>query len=126
MTTEPLSTERLDELAFAFGDPVWPGLAKLNEECGEVIQVIGKLMMTHGAPAHWSGDLRAMLVDEIADVIAAALFVRRFALTAAESSYIEGRVIEKRMKFEAWHADMDADPPPPLRARAKEANDGNE
>jgi hypothetical protein len=29
--------------AFAFGDDIWPGLAKLNEECGEVIQVADKL-----------------------------------------------------------------------------------
>ena len=100
--------------AFAFGDDVWPGLAKLAEECGEVVQVIGKLMMTHGDPAHWSGNLRTMLVDEIADVIAAGLFVRRFALTKEESDYIDNRILIKRLKFEAWHADMDADPPPSL------------
>ena len=27
---------------FAYGDTEWPGIAKLNEECGEVIQIIGR------------------------------------------------------------------------------------
>lgn len=102
--------------AFAFGDPRWPGIAKLTEECGEVLQVVGKLMMTHGDRAHWSGDLRAMLLDEVADLEAAIVFFTRHNLTFLESKAMARRVTEKVMKFEAWHADMDADPPPPLAA----------
>lgn len=122
--------------AFAFGDPVWPGLAKLGEECGEAQeaialtllsrhlgklgQVIGKLMMTHGDPAHWSGNLRTMLLDEIGDVEASIVFVCRHNLTEEERREMARRVTRKVTKFELWHADMDADPPPPLEAAASE------
>lgn len=102
--------------AFAFGDPQWPGIAKLTEECGEVMQVIGKLMMTHGSPAHWSGNLRTMLLEEVADVEAAIVFFNRHNLTDPERRAMARRVTEKVHKFELWHEDMDADPPPPLAA----------
>lgn len=105
-------------MAFAFGDDVWPGIAKLAEECGEVVQVIGKLMMTHGDRAHWSGDLRTMLIEEMADVQASISFVTRYALTEEEGNALYLRAAQKLVKFEGWHADMDADPPPPLRSTA--------
>jgi hypothetical protein len=95
--------------AFAFGDDLWPGLAKLTEECGEVLQIVGKLMMTHGGRAHWSGDLRQMLLDEVADVEAAIVFFVRHNLNHAESHAMARRVTQKVAKFEQWHADMDAD-----------------
>jgi len=41
----------------------WPGLAKLNEESGELVQVIGKLMMTHGERAHWGRRRFAQTAD---------------------------------------------------------------
>jgi NTP pyrophosphatase (non-canonical NTP hydrolase) len=100
--------------AFAFGDAAFPGLAKLNEECGEVIQVIGKLMMTHGNPAHWSGNLRAQLIEKLGDLSAALQFVGKHCLTGAERMRVRDRIEQKLAKFENWHADMDADPPPPL------------
>src|ERR1700722_7934464 len=63
-------------MIFAIGSKVWPGLSKLIEECGEVVQVCGKLLGTGGASAHWDGsDLRERLTEEIADVLAAARFV---------------------------------------------------
>jgi NTP pyrophosphatase (non-canonical NTP hydrolase) len=99
---------------FAFGDAQWPGIAKLAEECGEVVQVIGKLMMTHGSPAHWSGNLRAMLVDELGDLAAAIGFVGEHCLTAEERGLIAARIQQKLDKFEDWHANFEADPPPPL------------
>jgi NTP pyrophosphatase (non-canonical NTP hydrolase) len=100
--------------AFAFGDDIWPGMAKLNEECGEVIQVIGKFMMTHGNAAHWDGDLRKKLVEELGDLLAAIGFVAKYGLTEDEERAIQSRVDLKWIKFEAWHEDFDADPPPPL------------
>lgn len=103
-------------MSFAFGDKQWPGLAKLNEECGEVIQVIGKLMMTHGDPAHWSGNLREQLLDEVADAEAAIVFFDRHNMTLPERQRMARRVTEKVNKFERWHYDMDADPPPALPA----------
>lgn len=61
---------------FSVAANVWPGLAKLNEEAGEVVQIIGKLMQTEGSVTHWSGDpLDQRLTDELADLQAAIDFV---------------------------------------------------
>jgi NTP pyrophosphatase (non-canonical NTP hydrolase) len=91
---------------FAFGDDEWPGIAKLAEECGEVIQVVGKLMMTHGDPTHWSGDLRKMLAEELADVTAAAGFVREHCLTMRERILVDERVRAKLHLFETWRREQ--------------------
>lgn len=92
---------------FAFGDKEWPGLAKLNEESGELVQVIGKLMMTHGERGYWGGvDLRRRLIEEMADLIAAADFVAAHALTLQERADLTARVMEKRALFERWHEEQ--------------------
>ena len=63
-------------MMFGFGTKEWPGVAKLNEECGEVVQVIGKLMATGGRIEHWEGSsLDERLAEEMADVLAAVNFV---------------------------------------------------
>ncbi len=92
---------------FAFGDKEWPGIAKLNEESGELVQVIGKLMMTHGKAEHWSGDnLRVNLVHEMADCAAAIDFVMKHALTEAERFALVTRLREKFALYETWHAEQ--------------------
>lgn len=92
---------------FAFGDKEWPGLAKLNEESGELVQVIGKLMMTHGKAKHWSGaDLRVNLVIEMADAAAAIDFVMQHVLTKEERNTLVVRLKEKFAMFEKWHAEQ--------------------
>lgn len=92
---------------FAFGDKQWPGLAKLNEESGELVQVIGKLMMTHGQASHWSGtNLRVALVEEMADVAAAIDFVMTHALTYEEGVALMTRLKEKFAVFEKWHQEQ--------------------
>lgn len=88
---------------FAFGSDKWPGLAKLNEECGEVNQVIGKLMQTDGDPSHWSGNLRNKLIDELADVAAAISFVVENNFTETEMRKIFARTSRKMAKFKSWH-----------------------
>jgi hypothetical protein len=89
---------------FAFGDKEWPGLAKLNEEAGELVQVVGKLMMTHGDPKHWDGsDLRARLIEEMADEAAAIDFVVDHVLTNEETHAFVERMKQKRALFEKWH-----------------------
>ena len=90
-------------MMFAIGSKIWPGLSKLIEECGEVVQVCGKLLGTGGAQTHFDGsDLRERLTEELADVLAAAAFViERNGLDAVA---IEKRVAEKRQRFEDWHA----------------------
>lgn len=91
---------------FAIGDDQWPGLSKLAEEAGEVVQVIGKLMGTHGKAYHWDGtDLRARLIEEIADVMAACEFVIR------QNQLGDGvtvRFMQKLALFNKWHVDQTA------------------
>lgn len=90
---------------FAFGSARWPGLAKLNEECGEVVQVIGKLMMTKGEVEHWDGgpDLKTRLEDEIGDVLAACRFVIKWCRPGLDVERINRRAAEKLALFERWH-----------------------
>jgi NTP pyrophosphatase (non-canonical NTP hydrolase) len=92
-----------NEGPFSIGQDLWPGIAKLAEECGEVIQVIGKLIATGGRTDHWSGlDLRVALEDEIADLRAAIAFVAAHNETL-NVDRINGRVFRKTELFEEWH-----------------------
>jgi hypothetical protein len=57
---------------YSIGSNVLPGLSKLVEECGEVVQAVGKIMGAHGFVTHWDGsDLKERLEDEMADLWAA-------------------------------------------------------
>jgi len=94
---------------FAFGDAEWPGVAKLNEEAGELVQVIGKLMMTHGKAAHWDGtDLRVRFVLELGDLAAAIQFTVARVLTVDEVRLLRARIQEKFEQFEKWHQEQGA------------------
>jgi NTP pyrophosphatase (non-canonical NTP hydrolase) len=83
------------------------GLAKLIEEAGEVMQVAGKLVQypyhqTRGYPGlHPDGShLRTRLEQEVADVMAASLFVQeQMGLNRAE---IGERITEKLALFRQW------------------------
>ena len=87
---------------FAIGDRSWPGISKLVEECGEVVQVCGKLMGSRGNISHWSGNLSDMLHEEIGDLLGAIRFVvKRCGLDADR---IEQRAQAKLERFEGWHA----------------------
>lgn len=89
---------------FAFGSKTLPGLAKLAEEAGEVQQVIGKLMMTGGAAAHWDGsDLIQRLKEEMADLMAAMVFVGQ--TNFAEDDFAE-RTHDKLALFMQWHREQ--------------------
>lgn len=88
---------------FSIGSSEWPGLSKLVEEAGEVGQVIGKLMGTSGEIHHWDGsNLKECLEEEIADVIAAVLFVSKH--NPLDNDRIDLRVQKKLALFEKWHA----------------------
>ena len=88
---------------FSIGSKVWPGTSKLIEEMGGLQQVLGKLIASHGDPAHWSGDLRAKLVEEIADVRAAIWFFVDKNVTFRERDATDKRCEEKIRLFEKWH-----------------------
>lgn len=96
---------------FAIGDKEWPGLSKLAEECGEVLQVIGKLIQTRGEFKHWNvPDLKVALEDEIADVQAACVFV--MLKCNLDQVRLSKRFSEKLDKFEAWHDGDSVSPRP--------------
>lgn len=87
---------------FNFGSRTWPGLAKLAEECGEVLQVLGKLVMIQGRVEHWDGsNLKERIEEEIADVLAAcAFFIETGGL---DRDKIAIRRHEKEALFWKWH-----------------------
>lgn len=88
---------------FAIGDEEWPGISKLAEEAGEVLQVIGKLLQTKGQTKHWNvPDLKVALEDEIADLDAAINFVKTHC--KLDQNRMADRFVEKYDRFEEWHS----------------------
>lgn len=88
---------------YTIGSTVWPGLSKLVEECGEVLQVAGKLMGSGGDTNHWSGELKQMFIDEIGDLLAAAAFFVDH--NDLDRDAIAARRRAKMLQFEQWHRD---------------------
>lgn len=82
------------------------GVAKLIEECGELLQVCGKRLASYHEDLHWDGtNLRERMEEEMGDVKAAIQFVTdKFGLNSA---FIESRKFEKLRLFREWdsHAD---------------------
>jgi NTP pyrophosphatase (non-canonical NTP hydrolase) len=102
--TQPEGAARANdnEGPFSIGQNVWPGISKLIEECGEVLQIAGKLIATGGRTDHWSGlDLRAELQDELADLAAASLFVAE--RNALDRGHMDDRITDKLALFNEWH-----------------------
>lgn len=92
---------------FSIGGKVWPGTSKLVEELGELQQVLGKLIGSHGEPAHYDGsDLEKRLVEEIGDVLAAIEFFTRQNLdTNGARISIINRMSNKLVLFERWQGE---------------------
>ena len=87
---------------FAIEDEEWPGISKLIEEAGEVQQVCGKLLGTHGQVEHWDGsNLRVELQKELADLLAAIHFVQDFC--DLDQEFIAARMDAKLARFARWH-----------------------
>jgi NTP pyrophosphatase (non-canonical NTP hydrolase) len=87
---------------YSIGSDIWPGLSKLAEEAGEVVQVVGKLIATGGKAEHWDGaNLRQRLEEEIADVVAAGALV--VELNGLDAEAVERRAEEKLARFKRWH-----------------------
>lgn len=62
---------------FSIGAEQWPGLAKLTEECGELLQVLGKIVGSGGGGEYADGtvyDVQSRLIEEMGDVTAAMRF----------------------------------------------------
>lgn len=85
---------------FGIGAVTWPGIAKLMEEAGEVVQVCAKLLATGGRTDHWSGDdLRVRLVEEMGDLGAALDYVHAHNLLPG----VTERRDAKFRQFQQWH-----------------------
>lgn len=88
---------------FSIGGKVWPGTSKLIEEMGELQQVLGKLIGSHGETAHFDGtDLKERLIEEIADVLAAITFFQVTNFPFDVDKVIEQRKREKIARFMKW------------------------
>lgn len=91
---------------FSIGGKVWPGTSKVIEEMGELGQVLGKLVGSHGETAHYDGtNLRERLVEEIADLRAALSFFEEFNLTPEERDRIPERIEKKIRLFVKWQSE---------------------
>lgn len=90
---------------FAIGSKRWPGISKLTEELGEILQIVGKLIATAGEIAHYSGlNLKTALEDELGDGLAAISFVIHYC--DLDDARIQRRAYGKRALFEQWHAEQ--------------------
>jgi len=81
------------------------GLVKLIEECGELQQIAAKKLAYFNTDLHpdGMGPMSVRLEEEIADVIAASIFITQtFQLN---EDRIGDRVELKLKRFQAWHAD---------------------
>lgn len=85
------------------------GLAKLIEECGELIQVAGKKLAYFHTDMHpdGAGSLKERLGDEMADVSAAIIFVAQ--QLDLDVDRIELRADKKLKLYETWEMDPDND-----------------
>lgn len=88
---------------YSIGADIWPGLGKLSEECGELIQVIGKLIAYRTGPHPDGGaPLPERLTEEVADVLAALHFV--IEANGLDDAWILERSAAKLDRFNRWHS----------------------
>jgi hypothetical protein len=93
---------------FTFGSEIWPGVAKLIEEAGEVLQICGKLMSTNGEDNYWEDrNIHADFQDELADLQAALSWVIEENQDKLDLDYMTERLDLKQELFDKWHADGD-------------------
>jgi hypothetical protein len=95
--------------SYCIGSDIWPGMAKLVEEMGELNQVIGKIMSGGGDPIYWDGtNLVEKLVEELADVQAVLWFftninVKQLKIDGEFWGPLAHRMRYKQDKFIEWH-----------------------
>lgn len=91
--------------SYCIGSERWNGLSKLVEECGEVVQVAGKLLGTNGEVRHWDGsNLRERMTEELADLQAAiTFFIRGNDFDADE---FQRRAVKKLELFRQWDGEQ--------------------
>jgi isocitrate/isopropylmalate dehydrogenase len=97
---------REDESMYGIGDEVWPGMAKVIEEMGELQTVMAKIMSCSGGVEYWDGtDLFEKLMEELADVEAALWFfelINEKVRWRRDQLYLR-RVRQKQDQYLQWH-----------------------
>lgn len=87
----------------AIGSEVWPGLAKVMEESGELSQVIAKLL-AYPDGIHPDGTFMIeRLENEIADLSAALQYACWANAEKINNRSIDDRRFEKFDRFTRWH-----------------------
>jgi NTP pyrophosphatase (non-canonical NTP hydrolase) len=97
---------------YSIGSTLWPGLAKVAEEAGELLDVIGKIIGNGGSTTHYDGtNLAQRLCDELGDVEAAIAYLTAHNLFEGGSwrQAIEARRESKFALFQRWHAEQAED-----------------
>jgi NTP pyrophosphatase (non-canonical NTP hydrolase) len=90
---------------YSIGAERWNGLSKLIEECGEVMQVAGKIIGNGGGELHWDGSvLPDRLLLELGDLQAAIMFLLSHYDYVLAESKVALRVQKKIALFEEWNA----------------------
>lgn len=80
----------------------WYGIHKATEECGELLQCLGKLNV-YPTGVHPDGEnWRQKVIEEIADVRAALDYFVDHNLSTEEDAEIEKRRLQKLVKFNKW------------------------
>lgn len=82
-------------------NPRWPGLFKVAEECGELLQILGKLgAYPDGDHPDGKGPLQDRLIEELGDVL---WVVQRFAIDNDIASAVRERARHKDDVTAMWN-----------------------
>lgn len=91
---------------YTIGAERWPGLAKLAEECGELLAVIGRLMAFPDGTDHpdrGALSLVKQLEDEMGDVRGALTYVCWVNAGDVDERAVIERSLRKANRFLGWH-----------------------
>lgn len=90
---------------YSIGSAKLPGLAKMAEEAGELVQAIAKLIATNGDPKYYDGtNLVDCLLEEMSDTLAALHFF--VGANSIDDDKLVARAAEKLSRFVKWHHDQ--------------------
>lgn len=90
---------------YGIGSKIWPGLSKLVEEAGEMLQQAGRIMALGGErDDHWDGkNVRGCMLEEVSDLLAATEWFIEHNFVGLNRVAIRERADEKKKQYDAWH-----------------------
>lgn len=91
----------------SIGSFTLPGLTKVGEECGELIQVLAKISAIGKISRYWDGTrLDIKLIEEIGDLEATLDYIKYH--NGLDREAIKARKKLKNKKFARWHKNVRA------------------